>query len=326
MDVLCDMYANPRLAPADIVKERGVIVEEIMMYRDQPHHRVQEMLTAALWKNHPLGRPITGESETLRAMGRRVIAEYKERRYVAGNTVFALAGKVDHDACRAMVERHVGKMAPRGGGGWQRVDERVAQDRWSAEARDIEQTHLAIGFRLFGRHDPRRYALRLLNAVLGENMSSRLFQVVRERHGLAYSIQSSCQLFEDSGALVVGAGLDRERTVRAVELIAGEMSRLRENPIGPRELRRAKDYVIGQLKLGLESSSHQMTWAGDNLLSYGEFLPPEDIIAAISAVTAQEVLDLARTAMRPSAVSVAIVAPADVIRSDKQIVRLLTRT
>jgi len=168
---------------------------------------------------------------------------------------------------------------------------------------------VALGIRLFGRHDSRRYALRILNAVLGENMSSRLFQVVREKHGLAYAIHSSLHLFDDSGALVVSAGLDQKKRIRALRLIAKEIVRLKRRPVGGKELKRAKEYVIGQLRLGLESTSHQMMWIGDNIMSYGRFIPPDETIRMLSRVTAADVQKLACSIIKKTRVTLSMVSP-----------------
>jgi predicted Zn-dependent peptidase len=145
--------------------------------------------------------------------------------------------------------------------------------------------------------------------MLGESMSSRLFQQVRERRGLAYAIQSTFQLFRETGALFVTAGLDRRRWPQAVHLIFDELARMKREPPGPREMKLARDYIIGQLRLGLESTNHQMMWIGDNALSYGRFVPPEEAIDNIEAVTARDVRELAGAVLRRDAVSLAMVSP-----------------
>jgi predicted Zn-dependent peptidase len=309
VDVLADMVLNARLAGRDVEKERGVIVEEILMYRDQPAHVVQERLTAALWQGHALGRSIAGSPETLARLGQRKIRAYKERAYRPGDLVVAAAGRIDHAACvRAVEQRMAGWRAGRGL--VCRADgDRAPQEAIALQTRDIEQTHLAMGFRLFGRSDRRRYALRVLNTVLGESMSSRLFQEVRERRGLAYAIQSTFQLFLESGALFVSAGLDRRRWPQAVGLILNELGRLKREAPNPREMKLAREYIIGQLKLGLESTTHQMMWMGENLLSYGRFVSPEEMIEEILSVTAADVRNIAREFFHSGAASVAMISP-----------------
>jgi predicted Zn-dependent peptidase len=325
LDVLTDMYLCPLFAGEDIAKERGVIVEEIMMYRDQPQHVVQELMTAALWRGHPLGRPVSGSPESLARVNRAALLDYKRAAYVPANTVFAFAGKVSHEPCLRRVQRLFGRLGRRPAPPCARVGERVGQEQVVVENKGIEQTQVALGIRLFGRRDPRRYALRLLNAVLGENMSSRLFQIVREQHGLAYSIHSSYHLFADSGALVVSAGLDRKRSVPALELIVRELARLKESAVGPRDLKRAKDYVLGQLRLGLESTTNQMMWIGDNLISHGRFIPPEEIIGQVERVSAADIRRLAGETLAAARTSLAVVSPDLAARDQPALRKLLGR-
>jgi predicted Zn-dependent peptidase len=310
LDVLSDMYLNPRLDEADIAKEKGVVIEEIMMYRDQPQHMVQEMLGEALWKKHPIGRPISGSPETVKSMTRTDILTYKSDKYVTDNTVFAFAGKLDHEACVRKVEKYVAGLRSKTRPGCVLVTAGVSQDAVALKAKEIEQAHLAIGVRLpFGAEDKRRYVLRVLNVVLGENMSSRLFQVVREKYGLAYYVSSSFQLLRETGALVISAGLDRKRRGKAVDLIVGEVEKMKKQPVTQAELRRAKDYIVGQIRLGLESTRHQMLWIGDNMMAHGRFVPPENVIKAVSAVTAADLQRLARSILKCGWTSLAMIAP-----------------
>jgi predicted Zn-dependent peptidase len=193
----------------------------------------------------------------------------------------------------------------------------LGQTRSGFAIRDIEQTQLAMGIRLFGYDNEDRHVLRVLSAVLGENMSSRLFQIVREKHGLAYSVHSSVQLFKESGALVISAGLDRSRREKALDLIVRELARMKERPVGAAERKRAKDYVIGQLQLGLESTLHQMMWVGENITTRGRIITPEEVIAKVSAVTADDVLRLAQKTLRRSRTSLSVISQ-DLTRKDER--------
>jgi predicted Zn-dependent peptidase len=308
-DVLGDMYMNSRFDRKEIEKERGVIFEEIMMYRDQPRHLVQEMLMGILWPEHPLGRPIIGTHESLSAMTRKSFTDFVGSKYVTNNTVVSFAGNLEHEACVDLVEKSMGKATRASRARFTPVGDKQGQGRTSFFEKDVEQTHLALGFRCFGYNDERRHVLRLLNTILGENMSSRLFQIVREKHGLAYSVHSSMQLFRDSGALVIAAGLDRQRKTKALDLIVKEVGRMVERPVGVAELKRAKDYVIGQTRLGLESTSHQMMWLGDNLLSRGRFVSPEETIKKLREVTAADIQKLAKQIFKHTRASLAVVSP-----------------
>ena len=310
VDVLADMIKNPRFAAADVKKERDVVVEEIMMYRDQPQHYVEEMLTEQLWSGHALGRPLTGTAESLRRIGAREVRDYTRRMYRPGNIVAAFAGDVRHDECVRLVKRlFPGSESGGGRRPFAVAGRHVPQQRFAVRAKEIEQAHVAIGFRLFGRRDPRRYALKLLSVVLGENMSSRLFQTVREEHGLAYAIQSGVHLFADTGAFVISAGLDRAKIERAMSLISREVRRVAATGVPAGELDRARDYAIGQIRMGLEGSTNQMTWIGEHFISYGRLIRPEQAIAAIEAVTPADVRDLAGRFLSPQRLSVAIIMP-----------------
>lgn len=325
LDVLTDMYVNSRFDKTEIEKERGVIMEEIMMYHDQPRHLVSEMLMDILWRDHPVGRPIIGTPESLAAMKRKAFLDFVGRNYVAKNTVVALAGNIDHDVCVDRVQDMLRKVPgqPRAPV-CKAVTARVDQRRAAYLEKSVEQTHLALGLRTFGYRDKRRHALRILNAILGENMSSRLFQIVREKHGLAYSVHSTIQLFRDSGALMIAAGLDRERKIKALDLIVNELVRIKEKPVSQAEIRRAKDYSIGQMRLGLESTSHQMMWLGDNLLSRGKFTPPEETIELLSSVTVEDVGRLASQLIKHSKTSLAVVSP-EISKQDQAAMKSILR-
>jgi predicted Zn-dependent peptidase len=177
--------------------------------------------------------------------------------------------------------------------------------------KETEQSHLALGLHSFSRADDRRYALKLLNVIFGENMSSRLFQVVRERHGLAYSIQSSLNYYADAGALIVSAGLDNKRLAKALRLTVRELARAAARPPSADELRRAKDYAIGQMRLALESTSNQMMWAGEHLLGFGKIFEPDEVVRRVQQVTASEVQAIARDLFRASRLRLAVIGPTE---------------
>lgn len=308
-DVLADMVLNAKCTGEDVEKERQVILEEMLMYRDQPHQLVQELLQEAIWPGHPLGRPIIGCEQSVGAMTAADIRSYKAGKYVPGAMVAAFAGRIDHAQCVDMVAGYFAGLRRGRTPKAPRFAAERPQERGKGVAREIEQTHLAIGIRLFGRTEPQRYTLRVLNTVLGENMSSRLFQTVREKHGLAYSIHSGVQLHADTGVLQISAGLDRKRSTKALSLILKELDRFRCRPVGTGELKRAKDYLLGQLRIGLESTSHQMMWIGENILSYGRFVDPAETIEATQRVTADDVRALSATVLDPDRMSVATVTP-----------------
>ncbi len=309
LDILTDMYLHPRFAPTDIDRERGVIIEEIMMYRDQPQQLVQDFLGELLWDRHPVGRPLIGTPENIARMTRDELIEFKARKYVGGNTCIAFAGKVEHEACVQRVQDALAELPGQRAPSRTAVTAKTGQRGLYVHPKEVEQTHLAMAFRLFGRQDPRRFTLKLLSVILGENMSSRLFQQVRERHGLAYSIHSGMHLFDDTGAFVITAGLEKARTTKAVELIVTELARLRDKPVSAQELKRAKDYAIGQMEIGLENTINQMMWIGENKLAYGSIIQPAEVMSCLQQVTASDIEQLAQDIFTSERVSVALVTP-----------------
>src|SRR5260370_851672 len=266
LDVLMDMALNSKFDPGEVLKEREVIKEEIAMYLDQPQHQVQELLNATLWPGHPLGRPITGTPKTLDKMSRASLVDYLKSNYVAGGSLVVAAGKVSHSQVVRGVSRYAHRMSARAPYQPIPVSEDQFEPRIRLFTKKTEQTQLALGIRPCSRHDQRRYALRLLNTILGENMSSRLFQVIREDRGLAYSIYSSLSYYDDVGTLTISAGLDVANLAKTLKLTMRELSQLTGTLPTAAELRRARDYVIGQLDLGLESTGNQMMWLGWQLL------------------------------------------------------------
>lgn len=179
---------------------------------------------------------------------------------------------------------------------------------------------MALGIRTCSRHDPRRYALRLLNVILGENMSSRLFQVVREDHGLAYSIYSTPSFFDDTGDLVISAGLDTDKLDKTLKLALAELRRLTETLPSHAELRRARDYLLGQIDLGLETTESQMNWLGEQVLGYGRIMPPTEIKHQLRKVSAAQIRAVARDFFRPERLNLALVSP---LSSSKRLARWL---
>ncbi|MDX9866787.1 MAG: pitrilysin family protein [Kiritimatiellia bacterium] len=308
-DVLSDMYLHASVREEDFRRERDVILEEIKMYQDLPQHVVQENMQAAMFRGHALGAPLSGDPQSLAAMSRETLLRFKAQAYAPGASVFAFAGRLEHEVCVSLVERAVGAEPRRRGLGFTRVDASVPQTRLSLARKEIAQAHAVIGFRIFGRHDDRRYALRVLNGVLGENMSSRLFQSVRERHGLCYSINSGFQLFEETGLFTISGGFDARRAIAALKRTAQEMRRLIDTPVGARELRRAKEYLQGTFRLGLEGAGNQMMFIGESLLNYGRVVCPQETLAGIEAVTAGDVQRVAEEVFEPSRLTLSLVVP-----------------
>ncbi len=308
-DVLADMFLNSTFDPVEIEKERNVIKEELAMYLDQPHHHVQELLNETLWPDHPLGRPLTGTEETLDRLRRDELLSYKRENYVARNTLVTLAGNIDHKEAVALVSKFARRFPKANRRTFQPVTAGQDAPRVHVYSKKVEQTQLALGVRTCSRHDDRRFALRLLNVILGENMSSRLFQVLREDNGLAYSICSSLSFFDDVGTLTVSAGVETDKIEKSLKLIIGELAQLAERLASRAELRRARDYVFGQLDINLENTENQMTWLGEQYLGYGKIISPEELKERIAEVTPSDIRSVARDFFLPERLNLALVTP-----------------
>lgn len=308
--VLCDMYQHATMSPVEINREREVIKEEILMYRDQPSQHAEELLAETMWPGQPLGRPLTGTLASISGFQRDDLREFQRRYYNAGATTVTVAGNVRHaevvDYLAESLENLPKGRAPRGP---KAVEPRGNKPVVAAVAQDTEQAHLAMGFHAFGRNDERRFALKILSILLGENMSSRLFQQLRERHGFCYSVQSSIATFQDTGVLDICAGLDPAKLDRALIVIMREIDRFCDRAPTAAQLRRAQDYAVGQTCMGLESTSNQMMWMGESILSHGRVLDPEDVEQRLLAVTREEVREVAQTCLNRSRMAVAIVGP-----------------
>ncbi len=309
LNVLMDMLLNSTFPVGEIRKERSVIKEEILMYLDQPHQHVQELLNEVLWPDHPLGRNIVGTDHTLDRMSRRHLVDFLQNNYHAGNTVIAAAGNLKHDAVVKEVSRYA-KRFPRAVNPLSMPAVEVIQtEPWVKLAtKETEQTQLAMGIRACSQHDERRHALRILNAILGENMSSRLFQVIREDHGLVYNIYSSISLFDDVGSLTISAGLDTDALPKALKLVVNEFRRLREKAPSTSELQRAREYLLGQMDLNLEGTENQMMELGEQCLGYGRVAPPAQAKKKLAAVTGRQVRQAARDFLRPENICLALVS------------------
>jgi predicted Zn-dependent peptidase len=318
LDVLADMYLHSRFAPADIRKEREVIKEEVSQYFDEPQQHVLELLNAIQWPDQPLGRPITGTLKTLDGLKRPELAGYLKNHYRAGNTLICAAGRITHQQVLLAVKQIARKFTP---GPAPSFPPAVTRGRGPAvhiHSRKTEQTQFALAFRTCSRHDEARYALRLLSVVLGENMSSRLFQKLREDSGLTYSVQSSVSYFSDTGDLVVAAGLDADKLGRALKLIAREVENLAERPMSAGELRRARDYVFGQIDLGLENTESQMMNLGEQCLAFNRFTPPGAVKAHLRRVTAGQMRRVAERFFRPERCCLAVITPDKSARREVQ--------
>lgn len=308
-EVLADIYIHSVFSQNEIERERDVIREEILMYRDQPAQHAQELLTETMWPEHPLGRPLTGTVESISQLNRKELMAFQKATYCGSTTTVAIAGACDHDEVVKILRPLLSRLPPGRKPRFVRAPRQIGPARLNLFSHDTEQTHVALGFHAFGRRDERRFALKLLSVILGENMSSRLFQKLRERHGYCYSIQSSTVTLDDAGAFNIYAGVDHGKLERAVKMILKELESICKRAPTRSELRKAKDYTIGQTLMGLESTTTQMMWVGESMIGYGDVQDPEGIQTKLNAVEAEEVQRCACYCLHRGRLGVAVVGP-----------------
>ena len=311
VDIICDMYANPAIPDGEFERERHVVLEEIKMYGDEPDSVASENLSRALFPKNALGLPIAGEAATLDKMTPQTLRDYIRRAYVPRATVAVVAGRFDPAEVRRLVEQALGGLADRDPLPFVPVRARPYPQKEIRAQRDVQQVQLALGYRTFGVHAPKRkkLAATVFDCLMGRTMSSRLFQSVREKHGLSYDIRSQLQFFEDVGGWCVMAGLDTGRVDLAMKTIEKEFARIRAKKPSAAEMRRTKDYLLGNFRLGLENQRARMFFFGNSVMTYGEIRSPQEMVDGIAAVTADDVLAVANEILQDKYRSVSWVTP-----------------
>ncbi len=313
--IAAEMIWQPRFE--SLQAEREVVLEEIAMYEDDPQDRVFDVLGRAVFGSHPLGRAVIGTADVVGAITREQLQAFHDERYTPQRIVIAAAGSVDHDAlvelARAAVPSGSGEdeagsgggeagAGPLAGGEW---DEPVFERRVEFLRKDTEQYHVCLGGPGISRHDERRFALRVLEGVLGGTSSSRLFQEVRERRGLAYSVFSFSSLYADTGEVGLYVGTRPDNLAQAIATIACELERFLEDPASPQELDRSRENLKGKVALSLESTSARMNRLGSSLLGAVPIYSVQELFERIDAVTSEDLRDLARELYAPEHLSIA---------------------
>jgi predicted Zn-dependent peptidase len=305
-DVLSDMVLHP--AYPDIESERQVVIEEIAMYEDEPADKVHDVLAGAIFGDHPLGRPIIGRADVISSVPVPALAVYHDGRYVAANIVIAAAGNVDHERVVALAEQALADSAkPRAGDDGDRPEAapEAIDPRLRFHEKETEQYHLCLGAPGIARADERRFTLRVLDTVLGGSTSSRLFQEVRERRGLAYSVYSYASQYTDSGQVGLYVGTRPDNVHDAMGVIGTELRRLQEEAVSEEELERARENVKGRTVLSMESTLTRMNRLGSSVLMEVPLLTLDETLAAIDAVTLEDITRLSRELFAPERMSAA---------------------
>ncbi|MDD4923904.1 MAG: pitrilysin family protein [Dehalococcoidales bacterium] len=309
VDVLSDMLLNARFDPADMEKERQIIIEEIKMTHDAPDQRVNHLIDRSLWYGSPLGRDVAGSKKTVSAITREDILAYMKLSYLPSNAVVAVAGNISHDEVVQAINDYLG--------GW---DNRQHFHKFKTyklkecppvkiEKRKIEQAHLCLALPGLSRFDSKRYHLDVLNIILGEGMSSRLFTEVRDKLGLAYTIASYAEHLSDTGSLIVYAGVEPKKLSTAITVIAEQMSIFKEQKVSDEELIKAREMAKGRLLLRMEENRHVASWLGTQEILNNRILTVDDVVAIIDAVSAEDIRQIAKELMLSDLLKLAVVGP-----------------
>jgi predicted Zn-dependent peptidase len=317
MDVLGDLVLNPLFQTEDIEKEKGVILEEIKMEADSPDYLVHEIFSSNFWKDHPLGKPILGTRETVKRFDRGMVRAYYDSIYTPANLLITAAGNLAHERLVDLARERFENLP--------RVDGPPPDTAPATHSRislrtkkELEQVHVCLGVPSFPIPHEDRFICYVLNTMLGGGMSSRLFQNIRERQGLAYAVFSELNPYSDTGCLSIYAGTSLESAKRVVESVLKEFTDLKENIAPAEEVRRAKDHLKGSLMLSLESTSSRMSNLARQEMHFGRFFTLDELAESIEAVTAEDVQRVARTFFNQKQVALTVLGNLDGFRIGRE--------
>lgn len=310
LDIISDIFQNSKIDAAEVEKERGVIVEEINMRRDDPQQHVGNLFEALLYGDHPLGWEVAGEKEIIQVIPRKKFIEYFNSHYFAANTVIAVAGKYDESLIEDEVKQYFSSI--REHESIQALPIVEVQDKPAMKlfTKATDQSHFIVGVRAYNRFDERRYALGVLSRILGSGMSSRLFTEVREKRGLSYYVYSSVDYYADAGYLCVAAGSDNKRLLQTIEVILGEFKKLVDEVVTDKELAKAKSAAHGRMAIGLETSDSLTSYYANQELLRGEITTPQEWLNRMDRVTKEDILKVAQDIFKTEKLNLALIGPA----------------
>ncbi len=322
MDLLADVLRHPRFEPEELEKERRVIIEELAMYRDEPQGWVGVLADDEFWPGMALGREVAGTRETVSAIPLEAVRTFYTAHYVPGNLVMAVVSDLEHERVVETVERLFGDWAPAPAPRWTPCPPPAGPPRVRLDTRSTEQTSLVLMTLGLSRNDPDHYALVLLNAILGDGMSSRLFVEVRERLGLAYDVGSGATCYHDTGAFSIFAGVEPKRVPETLAAVLAELRRMRDEPVSEEELGRAREYTKGRLALGLEDTFSVAAWYGAQEALLGHIEELDEVLAKLDAVTAEDVQRVAGRIFREEWLRLAVIGPHRSAEALRKLLRL----
>jgi len=309
LDVLIDMFRHSKFDPEEVEKERHVIIQEISRMMDMPDSWVHVLIAELIWPNHPVGWSIAGTKETVAAITRQDMLNYIKRTYTPRNTVISLAGRLDHDNVVEQLTKELSAWEPAAKPSFLPVRDAPPGPRIRIEFKETEQAHLCIGMRGLSLKDPARFKLRVLNAILGEGMSSRLFLEIREKRGLAYSVGSYTTYLRDTGAVVLYAGVPPQKAHDVVSAMMEQLNLMREKKVPSAELNKAKEFIKGRILLRMEDTFANASWVGQQEVLEQEVLTVDQVIERVDEVTAIDVQQIAQQLFVTEGLNLAVVGP-----------------
>ncbi len=315
LNVVSDILLEPLFKKEEIEKERGVILQEIAMYEDDPRRQAYELFEDLMYGDQPAGWDTAGTPETVNNIKRDDILKYKNSHYLTSNGVVAVAGNIDPETAFVKVERAFKNMSDGRKIAKLKVKERQKKPKVKFKKKDLDQTHLRLGVRAYPMYDERRYALQVLATIFGGTWSSYLWREIREKRGLAYYVGASAEEYTDSGYLLATAGVAHENLPKVVKKIVEIMRHFRTKGVSDKELSFAKEYIRGSMALAFETTDEVATFLSSQELFYKKIMTPEDILKKIEAVKRSDIIKVARDIFRPEKVNLAAIGP----REDGQI-------
>jgi predicted Zn-dependent peptidase len=307
MDVLTDMLLHSQLSPDELHRERNVVLEEIKRYKDTPDDLVHDLFASVIWDKHPLGRSVIGVEKTVASLEREELTNYLSAHYLPGRIVVSAAGNVSHEEMVKLAQQYLGEMT--GSAPDPLLKPPVSSGKNKLQKKKTEQVHFCLGCQAFSQHNDDRYRLTILDSVLGGNMSSRLFQEIREKRGLAYSIGSYSLSFRESGLFTIYGGTSPASFDEVVELTHVEIQKVLHEGLLDDEISKAKNQIKGALVLGLESMSSRMMRMGKSMLYFDRVIPLQEIVSKIQAVQGSDIIQIAESLFKDDSLSLAAIGP-----------------
>jgi len=310
LDIISDLYTNPLFPEKEIEKEKGVIIDEMNMYEDMPMIRVEELFMEVLYGDQPVGKKLIGEKENIYRMTSKDFIQYRDQHYVAESTVVMVAGGgFDEKKIIQEIEKKFEQISLAKKGKKKKVIEKQTKPNILIKTKDTDQTHLFLGVRTFGLQSKYKAALSVLAGILGQGMSSRLFQKIRDEMGVGYYVRAATDFFTDHGFLTVKTGVDNKRVLEVIKAILIELNKTTKDLVDEKELKKVKDYLTGNFMLGLESSDAIAGYYGEQEILKKEITEPATLIKEIQAVTANEVRAIARKIFKNDRLNLALIGP-----------------